>query len=290
MAVRELAFAKLNLTLTVLGRRPDGFHDIESLVTFADLHDVIALEPGDDDSLSVAGPFARAIGSENILVRTLALLRDADPKLRLGSVRLDKALPVAAGLGGGSADAAALLRAVRHANPGHLQSIPWLDIAARLGADVPVCLEQQPALMWGTGERMERVQRLPSLNALLVNPGLPLHTSDVFSALAAAPAPAGRSTPKLPDLTRMSDLLDYMRARGNDLQPAVLGLLPVVAEVRAALNAQPGCLLAAMSGSGPTWFGIFADRGRTLDAAARIAGTQPGWWVRPALLQGSGRS
>ncbi|MBX9589045.1 MAG: 4-(cytidine 5'-diphospho)-2-C-methyl-D-erythritol kinase, partial [Hyphomonadaceae bacterium] len=190
MPVRELAPAKINLTLAVRGRRADGYHELESLVTFADIHDAVVLEPGAEGSVTVAGAFAQYIGGENLLIRALALLREAEPGLRLGSVRLEKNLPVAAGLGGGSADAAALLRAVRRANPKHAGGVPWLEIAARLGADVPVCLGARPALMWGIGEKIAPVPRLPPLHAVIVNPRLPLPTADVFAALAAGPAPA----------------------------------------------------------------------------------------------------
>ena len=287
MSIRELAPAKINLTLSLLGRRADGYHELESLVTFADVHDVVTLEPGAASSVVVAGPFAGYIGGENLLVRALSLLQDADPALRLGSVRLDKRLPVAAGIGGGSADAAALLRAVKHANPERVANIPWLDIASRLGADVPVCLGARPALMWGIGEKTERLRRLPQAHAVLVNPGLPLSSADVFKALDAGPAPAARPAPTAPDLARLNDLIDTMRARGNDLERPATRLLPVIGEIKAALEAEPGCHLAAMAGSGPTCFGIFADRPQADRAAGRIAGAHGDWWVKPTLLQGS---
>ena len=287
MPVRELAPAKINLTLSVRGRRADGYHELESLVTFADVHDVVTLEPGAASSVVVAGPFAGYIGGENLLVRALTLLQDADPALRLGSVRLDKHLPVAAGIGGGSADAAALLRAVKHANPERAANISWLDIAARLGADVPVCLGARPALMWGIGERTERLRRLPQAHAVLVNPGLPLSTADVFRTLDAGSAPPARTASTPPDLARLNDLIAYMRARGNDLERPATRLLPVIGEIKAALEAEPGCHLAAMAGSGPTCFGIFPDRPQATRAAGRIAGAHGDWWVKAAMLQGS---
>ena len=287
MPVRELAYAKINLTLTVLGRRTDGYHELESLVTFADVHDVVTLEPGTASGVMVAGPFAGYIGGENLLIRALTLLQDADPALRLGSVRLDKHLPVAAGIGGGSADAAALLRAVKHANPDRTESVGWLDIAARLGADVPVCLGARPALMWGIGEKTVRLRHLPQTHAVLVNPGLPLSTADVFRALDAGPAPPAQRAPTAPDLAQLTDLIAHMRARGNDLERPATRLLPVIDEIKAALEAESGCHLAAMAGSGPTCFGIFTDRPQAHRAAGRIAGTHGDWWVKPTLLQGS---
>lgn len=285
--VRQRAYAKVNLTLTVLGRRTDGYHELESLVTFADLHDVVTLELGTEGSVTVTGPFAQHIAGENLLVRALTLLRDTEPRLGLGSVSLEKNLPVAAGLGGGSADAAALLRAVRQANPKYAADVPWLDIAARLGADVPVCLGAQPAVMCGIGEKIAPVPRLPQANAVIVNPRQPLPTADVFRALNATPAASLQSSPVPPDLHHLSDLLDFMRARGNDLEAPATRLLPAIGEIKAALETQPGCLLAAMSGSGPTCFGIFADQAQARLAADRIAGAHSGWWVKPTVLQGS---
>jgi 4-diphosphocytidyl-2-C-methyl-D-erythritol kinase len=286
MPVRELARAKINLTLAVLGRRPDGYHAIESLVTFADVHDTVMLDPAADAGVSVTGPFARSIAGENLLVRALARLRDSDARLGLGSVHLDKQLPVAAGLGGGSADAAALLRAVRRANTERAAGVPWLEIAAQLGADVPVCLDSRPALMWGAGDKIAPVKHLAQAHAVLVNPGLPLPTADVFRALEAGLAPAARQPPT-PELPRLQNLIDYMRMRGNDLERPATRLLAVIREVREALEAQPECLLAAMTGSGPTCFGLFAGEEQANRAAAQIAAAQPGWWVQPALLQGS---
>ena len=288
MAIGEFARAKINLTLKVLGRRADGYHDLESLVTFADVHDVVTLEPGAPHALAVSGPFAHGIAGENILTRALALLGQAEPRLNIGSVTLEKNLPVAAGLGGGSADAAALLRVVRVANVNYAAQVPWRDIAAKLGADVPVCLESRPAHMHGVGERLVPVARLPEANAVIINPLQPLPTGDVFRALdAAALGSASRLPPLPPELHRLPDLIDYMRAHGNDLEAPATRLLPAIAEIKAALAAQPGCLLAAMSGSGPTCFGIFADQAHARLAADRIPGSHGGWWVKPTLLQGS---
>lgn len=284
MSIVEYARAKINLSLTVLGRRPDGYHELESLVTFADLHDLVTLAPGAECGVVVAGPFANYIGGENLLIRALALLRDAAPGLRLGSVRLDKHLPVAAGLGGGSADAAALLRAVRRANAERSAGVPWLEIAARLGADVPVCLGGRPAVMRGRGEVITPVTRLPQLDAVLVNPLLLLSTADVFAALKAPPAPAGLPLPVPVAFARPEELLDCMRARGNDLERPAMQLLPVIGEVKAALAAQPNCRLAAMTGSGPTCFGIFSDKAEARRAADRIASAHPHWWVKSASL------
>jgi 4-diphosphocytidyl-2-C-methyl-D-erythritol kinase len=287
MSVRELAHAKINLTLTVHGRRADGYHELESLVTFAGIHDVVTLVPGDAGGVAVAGPFARYISGENLLVRALALLRQADPGLRLGPVRLQKNLPVAAGLGGGSADAAALLRAVRRANPHRAAGVPWEEIAARLGADVPVCLGDRPALVGGVGHDVAPVRSQPPMHAVLVNPGVLLPTARVFAALEAGPAPLAGSRLCPPEFSRLEDLLGYMCARGNDLERVATGLQPAIGEVKAALAARPDCRLAAMSGSGPTCFGVYGNRESARRAGDSIAAAHPGWWVKITVLAGA---
>jgi 4-diphosphocytidyl-2-C-methyl-D-erythritol kinase len=286
MSVRELARAKVNLTLGVRGRRPDGYHALESLVTFADVCDAVTLQPAADGGVVVAGPFARYIGGENLLIRTLALLRQEHPGLQLGAVRLDKNLPVAAGLGGGSADAAALLRAVRRANGERGAGVPWSAIAARLGSDVPVCLTERPAFVWGRGEHLAPLATLPPVNAVLVNPRLALETAQVFSALGAGPAPE-LPDPPLPLLRDLDALVAYMRQHGNDLERPAIGLLPAIAEVKSALGAQRGCLMASMSGSGPTCFGLFRDAGDARHAAGAIGRARGDWWVEPVVLAGA---
>jgi 4-diphosphocytidyl-2-C-methyl-D-erythritol kinase len=290
MAVRELARAKLNLTLGVRGRRSDGYHELESLVAFAQVHDVVTLEPGGDETVTVSGPFAAAIVGENLLARTLELLREADRGLRLGSVHLKKRLPVAAGLGGGSSDAAALLRAVRRANQDRADRVPWLEIAAQLGADVPVCLADRPALMWGKGESFAPIRAFPTVNAVVVNPGVPLATVRVFAALGSDPALATVATPVVPELPDLSALLAYMQARGNDLERAAIGLCPEITEVKALLAAQADCHMAAMSGSGPTCFGIFSGEGPAQRAAAALVAARPGWWAAGTTLAGVPRA
>ena len=322
MPFREIARAKINLTLTVLGRRPDGYHDLESLVTFAGIGDLLALHPGPDCRVTTSGPFAADIEGPNLLERALTLLRELDPALLLGAVELEKNLPVAAGLGGGSADAAALLRAVRAANPDRAGGIDWHALAARLGADVPVCLAGEPALIRGVGDRIEPLapaHRLPPLAAVLVNPRVPLPTAQVFRALAASspslrpsrgegrgegqpqmpeqasathpnPLPAGewgegtRAVTGVASFPDLETLIAYMRARGNDLEPPAISLQPVIADVKAALATQPGCRLAAMSGSGPTCFGIFGDEASAARAAGVLGRAHPAWWIVPTRL------
>ena len=287
LPIREIAPAKINLTLMVRGRRPDGYHELESLVTFADVHDVVTLEDRPPGEIALSGPFSRSLDGENLLTRTFKALREIEPRLHLPAAHLEKNLPVAAGLGGGSADAAALLRAVQRANPGIAQALPWHAIAARLGADVPVCLDGMPALMWGIGEKILSVQRLPAAHAVLANPGVPLSTAEVFKALDADAAVQEEKAPHVPLLTSLDELAAYMRALDNDLEKPAKGLRPVIADAKAALAAQPGCLVAAMAGSGPTCFAIFADQAQAEQATARIARTHAEWWVKATVLAGA---
>ena len=283
MPFREIARAKINLTLSVLGRRADGYHEIESLVAFAAIGDQVVLTPGPECRVAASGPFAGDIEGANLLETALAYLRDLDAKLQLGTVLLEKNLPVAAGLGGGSADAAALLRAVRRANPERAGAVPWHELAARLGADVRVCLAGTAALISGIGDKVEPLgaaRRLPPATAVLVNPRLPLPTAQVYRALAAGPAPAGAHPPAPPGpFADLATLVDVMRRRGNDLERPATALLPAVADIKAGLAAQPGCCIAAMSGSGPTCFGIFGDDVSAAQAAAVLATLHPHWWV-----------
>jgi 4-diphosphocytidyl-2-C-methyl-D-erythritol kinase len=291
MPLEELARAKVNLSLTVLGRRPDGYHDIASLVAFAGIGDRITFTPGPDCGVVASGPFAAAIAGTNLLDVALELLRRQAPDLQLGAVELVKVLPVAAGLGGGSADAAALLRAVRRANHAGSRAIDWHRLAARLGADVPVCLAGEPAMMEGVGDRIEPLAPLPPLPCVLVNPRLPLPTARVFAAFDANPPspmprqlgwePSGARSPAVLDLDR---LLAHMRARGNDLEAAATSLLPVIAQIKAALIAEACCRVAAMSGSGPTCFGIFTDPGAAEAAAQEFARRHPNWWIQATRL------
>lgn len=288
MVIREIARAKINLTLVVRGRRPDGYHELSSLVTFAEAGDTLDFEAGAPERVAVTGPFAGEIVGENLLATTLATLRAQAPALTLGAVHLEKHLPVAAGIGGGSADAGALLRAVRRANERHARAVDWHGIAARLGADIPVCLANVPAMMSGKGERLIAVQRLPSVAAVLVNPRRPLETGKVFAALAAPPladVPSHEAPPAIGDL---DELCAYMRAHDNTLQRPATGILPAIGEVISALDAQTGCRLAAMSGSGPTCFGLFSDSAAATEAARALSAGHPNWWVAATRLAGTG--
>lgn len=282
------ARAKVNLDLRVLGRREDGYHELESLVAFAGIGDTLTLEPGEPLSLSISGP--RATGLEacdgNLVLRAARMLESARPGLRLGHFHLVKRLPVAAGIGGGSADAAAALRLLARLNGIALGDPLLRGVAAQVGADVPVCLASRARLMAGIGERLGPVLRLPPLFAVLVNPGVAVETVAVFRALGLSAGqrlaePRGEGDC---GLGPASDVLPRLIGSTNDLAAPARSVAPVIDEVIAQLEALPGCRLARMSGSGATCFGLFDDRRASAAAANTLAKARPDWWVKATLL------
>lgn len=294
LARTQLARAKINLTLRVLGRRADGYHELESLVTFAAVADRLSWRAGEAPGVVVRGPFAASIEGRNILELAVELL--GQQGLIVPMIELEKNLPIAAGLGGGSSDAGALLRLARLGSlardlPGQelpAKDVPWDALARRLGADVPVCFADRPALLAGIGDE---VRPLPAkgvpLAAVLANPRLALATGRVFAALAAAPFETKRAAiSAYPKLNSPAALYEHMRAVGNDLERPAMTLLPVIAEVKAALLAQPGCRAAAMSGSGPTCFAIFHRAEEAAAAAAALRRSRPDWWITATELEG----
>ncbi len=290
-AITEIARAKVNLTLKVRGRRPDGYHELASLVVFAaDLGDIVRFVPGEETGCSVRGPFAAAIEGDNLIETALERLAGEAPGLTLGEVTLEKCLPVAAGIGGGSADAAALLRAVRFANGSLSAGVDWAGIAASLGADVPVCLLNRPAFVTGRGERVEAVPDLPRLNAVVVNPLTPTplgKTRNVFARLSV-PAASATAEPVQPPgpFANAPALVAYMAAEGNDLMPAAMEIEPAIADVRAALVAVPSCKFVGLSGAGPTCYGIFATAEAAAAACEGLRAAHPRWWIAATTLGG----
>jgi 4-diphosphocytidyl-2-C-methyl-D-erythritol kinase len=279
--VRRFAPAKLNLYLHVLGRRADGYHRLESLVVPLDLGDEIEAERAGALSLTLAGPFAPALAAtpDNIVLRAARELAAAAGIAPLAALRLTKRLPVAAGLGGGSSDAAATLQALM-ALWGVALDANALDVLAlRLGADVPVCLRRAPQLVGGIGERLEPAPRLPAFAVALVNPGIELATAQVFAALQSRDNPPA---PPFGSPASAAELAGLLRKRRNDLEVPARALAPAVGDALAALAGQPGCLLARMSGSGATCFGLFAERAAAARAAAAIGAAAPGWWAAAA--------
>lgn len=285
----ESARPKLNLTLTILGRRDDGYHELSSLVAFAaGPADTITLDTAAAPGISVTGPFAAAIAGENLLDKAADLLAAAGIPLP-GHVTLDKVLPVAAGIGGGSADAAAMLRAVRRALPPDLsQRIEWDTIALKLGADVPVCLAGETSYMTGIGETVRPCAGLPLLPAVLVNPlaAVPADKSArVFRALAAPPLAARQTPPRVPEpMASVADQCVELARFGNDLTAAATSVVPGITDVLGEISACEGCRLARLSGAGPTAFGIFEVEAAADDAARAIRSRRPGWWVNSTII------
>ncbi len=285
-ALRDTGRAKLNLTLDVLGRRADGFHELNSLVAFATLGDEVEFEPHGPLELSVEGPFARTLGGDNLIVKAARAAADMVPGLKLGRFRLIKILPVASGLGGGSADAAAALRLIARANDGALSEPALTELAPKLGSDVTVCLFSRPALIAGRGEKVEPVSGFPPCGVLLVNPGQALATEAVYAALRAAPlAAAPRPLAERRDFHGdFEALLAYATPRGNDLEGPAAQLVPEIRAVLAALVTLDGVRLARLSGSGPTCFALFASEPEAQRAGARLTAEFPAWWIAAAAL------
>jgi 4-diphosphocytidyl-2-C-methyl-D-erythritol kinase len=286
----EDAPAKVNLTLRVLGRRADGFHEIESLVAFATVGDRLSFAPGGELALNVRGPSAAQAGAaaDNLVLKAARALADRVPTVGAGSFDLDKRLPVAAGLGGGSADAAAALRLLARANK-LAPDDPLLYAAARAtGADVPVCLDPRPRLMRGIGEILSGPLKLPPLQGLLVNPGVALATKAVFARWKPAAAPAVPADVTVLTAMRTRDqLLRFLVSQKNDLEAPAIALVPAIADVLLALQSQPQCELARMSGSGATCFAIFRSAADAIKAAEAVHAAHPDWWVRATALGGA---
>lgn len=274
----EKAFAKINLTLRVRGLRDDGFHDLESLVAFADLADTLSLQPGPQTALEVSGPFASASGktSDNLVLKAAMAIG-----LPAGKFQLEKIIPVAAGLGGGSADAAAALRLLARASDLALDDRRFVDAAKTVGADVPVCLGSVPRIMRGKGEQLSAPLQLEKLPAVLVNPGVTLATRDVFAKFAAG-QPNAKNLGNVPVET--DALIDFLGHLGNDLTPAAISCLPVIADVLAGLGALPDVRLTRMSGSGPTCFGLFRSAGEATAAADSLRANHKGWWIHAGMI------
>jgi len=292
LALFEDGRAKVNLTLRVVGRRVDGYHDLESVVAFADCADRLSLTPGSRLNLKTTGPLARDCGetADNLVFKAAQLLGERVPDLRLGEFTLDKVLPVAAGIGGGSADAAAALRLLARANGLALDDTRLIEVAQLTGADVPVCLASRACVMTGVGETLQPLS-LPKLPCVLVNPRVPVATRDVFEALglrngellvgatdvlgATAWPEAGAS---------VEDWVEVLAAGSNDLEAPATRIQPVIGEVISALSATNGAWLARMSGSGATCFAIYENTAEAQRAAQKIQLDHPLWWVHAGLL------
>jgi 4-diphosphocytidyl-2-C-methyl-D-erythritol kinase len=282
-ALVELAPAKVNLTLAVLGRRADGYHLLDSLVVFAGIADRLTLAPGPALSLKVRGETADQAGpaDDNLVLKAARALAAQVPDLKLGRFTLEKRLPVAAGLGGGSSDAAAAVRLLAKANRLKPGSAPVTKIAPSIGADVPVCIDPRPRRMRGIGEMLSAPLKMPKLAAVMVNPGVAVPTKDVFMKLGLKPGgPVRRAAPARALPREVEAFVEYLSKHGNDLEAPAIEVQPVIARVLRDIRESKGCLLARMSGSGATCFGIFASPRAAKAAAQNLSAAQPKWWVR----------
>ena len=277
----EPASAKLNLFLHVVGRRADGYHLLETLFVFTEAGDELTVSHADELSLTIEGPYAGVLAGEaqdNLVLRAARALAEAAGLPTAGArLVLRKNLPVAAGLGGGSADAAAALRALNR-----LWALNWplerlAEIGGRLGADIPACVYSQPMWGCGIGTDLSSTRLAEALPVVLVNPGVPLATPDVFRTNAAQ---RQKFTPEMGvGQIATQPSLDWIGALSNDLESAARACLPLLDEVRDALAGQDGVRLVRMAGSGPTWFAIFGNDAQAKTAADRLRQGQPGWWV-----------
>ena len=277
-AVRVFAPAKINLFLHVGGKRPDGYHELESLVVFARAGDELGCKRADGLSLTIDGPFANALsaGPDNLVLKAASALADSAGVREGARIELTKNLPVASGIGGGSADAAAALRGLNTLWKLHLAPEVLRTIAAQLGSDVPVCVGSKSAWMEGRGEKVTKLSGIPVVPMVLVNPGVAVPTGKVFAALKER---RGVGLPHPPAMKDADELVAYLKTTANDLEAPAREIAPVIGEVLDALAAQPGALLARMSGSGATCFALF-ERDELGTAAARALNARnPGWWI-----------
>jgi 4-diphosphocytidyl-2-C-methyl-D-erythritol kinase len=283
----EAAPAKLNLALHVVGRRADGYHELQSLVAFADVADDLEATEAPADRLRITGPFAPALpnGETNLVMKAVAAFRARWPgRVNIGlALELRKNLPIAAGLGGGSADAAAALRLMAGLSS---EAIPGAELGAlalTLGADVPMCLVSRPAEVRGIGEIVRPVKSFPACHAVLINPLSPVVTADVFRRLREHAYPAAPSVPQ--PLTR-PELALWLSETRNDLEPPAIEILPAIRGLIDAMKATQGCWLSRMSGSGATVFGLFGSGAQAHQAAHDLRARFPGYWVAAAPLIG----
>ncbi len=282
----EQANAKINLTLEILGKRDDGYHELRSLVAFADFGDELSFAHANEFSLEIEGPFAADLEGENLIEKAVNFVRLKGINIPGGCFHLMKKLPVASGIGGGSADAAAALRLVLRSFNVEASTLNFSEIASALGADIPVCMDQNPVFMTGIGEHLSPVAVFPKLPAVLINPGVPVSTGMIFKTLNAAPLSAGFKTVQCPGqkFSSLRDVVQYMSEHENDLQPIAMELEPAIAAILSLLEKQEGIHISRMSGSGATCFGIFENMDQANTAASNIADARSGWWVQSCVI------
>lgn len=269
--------AKINLCLHVGAKRPDGFHELESLVVFARAGDELSFAASDALSLTVDGPFADALAGEadNLVLRAARALQAAGGCACGARIALTKNLPVASGIGGGSTDAAAALRGLDALWGLKMAPDALRRIGEGLGSDVPVCVEPAASWMAGRGESVTALAGIPRAPMVLVNPNVPVPTGQVFRALSER---RGVGLPMPPPMDGLDALIAWLRRTGNDLEAPARIIAPAVAETLDALQALPGALMARMSGSGATCFALFDSDETARDASLALRTDHPDWW------------
>lgn len=283
----ERAPAKINLTLRIRSRRPDGYHELESLVAFADIADELEFRPNEELGLTIAGPFGSGLsaGADNLVLRAVSALAEQSPELKAGQFHLVKNLPAAAGIGGGSSDAAAALRLLARANAIPAGDPRLFEAAAKVGADVPVCVGVCPRMMSGIGEVLSPPVDLPWFPAVLLNPRVETPTAAVFKALGLAPGASCQAPLEaaaghwVAGASTKAQWLAAIKRSGNDLEAPAISLHPAIADALKALASAPGAQLARMSGSGATCFALFERDDEARAAASALQAAHPHWWI-----------
>jgi len=290
-SIQEFAPAKINLYLHILGRREDGYHNLDSLVVFADIGDTLTLRKSPTYSLELTGPFApaliRAGTRDNLVLKAADVVAHCVKEIPPGGdIHLEKSLPISAGIGGGSSDAAACIRGLLKLHKQRLTDIARQQIALAVGSDVSVCLLARAAKMMGAGHSVEPYSGLPKIYAVLVNPGVEVVTREIFSHLDMT---IGEQTDKeellLPaKFKTIPELVSYLETTSNDLQDAAVAQVPLIDNTVQALANMPDCLFSRMSGSGATCFGIFPSKKAAQNAAKTLHEKEPAWWVQATTL------
>jgi 4-diphosphocytidyl-2-C-methyl-D-erythritol kinase len=283
-SIVEIAPAKVNLFLEITAKRADGFHELDSLFVFASTHDEIAATPADHWELSVSGPFSCNLASEapdnNLALKAAKKLAQHLGLDQAFTIQLTKNLPVAAGLGGGSADAAAALRAICRLAKTEIPDQDLEKLALELGADVPSCLSSSAQIVRGIGELRSKLPYFPTVHAVLVNPLVPLSTAQVFKSWA----PKFTKNQVCPTTGDINSWIDFVQNRTNCLQSTAIQLCPAIAEVLEQLAQNADCFLARMSGSGPSCFGLYPTAEAADAAATHLSEARPGWWAQAVEL------
>ena len=283
-SIVDAAPAKINLYLHVTGKRTDGYHLLDSLVVLADVGDQITATPSDILTLDYTGPFAKVLppAKSNLVLHAAERLKDAFDVSAGAALKLNKALPVASGIGGGSADAAATLRALCALWDLDVLHPKVAYLALSLGADVPVCLQGQSAIMRGIGEDIRPIDHLPTLNLILINPGVEVSTPAVFKARTSTFS----NSVKMPGtFSDASAFYTFLKTTQNDLEPPAIGLQPIIGDILEALRSFPGVALARMSGSGATCFGIAENADTAHAGALALSASHPAWWVQATSVK-----